>query len=101
VPFFAKGQFQEMRPQEGMGKFTNPETAIAPYEQAPVIRLSKEDEAKKAQIMTAVQTYMDENIYKFLLGERDLSEWDAFKKELSDIGDYQSIVDLMNSQVSK
>ncbi len=101
VQFFGKGQFGEMRPQEGMGKFTNPETAIAPYEQAPVIRLSKEDEAKKAQIMTAVKTYMDENIYKFLLGERDFGEWDAFAKELSNIGDYQSIVDMMNTQVSK
>ncbi|WP_339204295.1 extracellular solute-binding protein [Paenibacillus sp. FSL K6-3182] len=101
VQFFAKGQFEEMRPQEGMGKFTSSETAIAPYEQAPVVRLSKDDEAKKAQIMTAVQTYLDENIYKFLLGERNLSEWDAFKKELSDIGDYQSIVDMMNAQVSK
>lgn len=101
VQFFAKGQFEEMRPQEGMGKFTSSETSIAPYEQAPVVRLSKDDEAKKAQIMTAVQTYLDENIYKFLLGERNLSEWDAFKKELSDIGDYQSIVDMMNAQVSK
>ncbi|MDQ6420552.1 extracellular solute-binding protein [Paenibacillus sp. LHD-117] len=101
VKFFANGNIEEMRPQEGMGKFANPDTAIAPYEQSPVIRLSKEEEANKAQIMTAVKTYLDENIFKFLLGERDFSEWDAFKKELSDIGDYQSIVDMMNAQVSK
>jgi putative aldouronate transport system substrate-binding protein len=101
VRFYGDGKMEEMRPQEGMGIYTNPETAIAPYEQAPVIRLSKEDEAKKAQIMTAVKTYVDENIFKFLLGERDFSEWDAFKKELSGIGDYQSIVDMMNAQISK
>ncbi|OUS76005.1 hypothetical protein B1748_14425 [Paenibacillus sp. MY03] len=101
VKFFGDGKIEEMRPQEGMGKYTNPETAIAPYEVAPVLRLSKEDEAKKAQVMTAVTTYVDENIYKFLLGERDLSEWDAFKTELSNIGDYQSIVDMMNAQISK
>ncbi|MCU6707746.1 extracellular solute-binding protein [Paenibacillus sp. J5C_2022] len=100
VKFYANGSIEEIRPQEGMGRLDSAK-AIAPYEQSPVIRLSKQDEARKAQVMTAVSTYLDENIYKFLLGERDFSEWDAFKQELANIGDYQSIVDMMNEQVSQ
>ncbi|MFD0960815.1 extracellular solute-binding protein [Paenibacillus chungangensis] len=100
VKFYANGSIEEIRPQEGMGRLDS-EKVIPPYEQSPVIRLSKQDEAKKAQVMTAVSTYLDENIYKFLLGERDFSEWDDFKNELANIGDYQSIVDMMNEQLSQ
>lgn len=101
MPFFGDGQYLEITPQEGTGKFHAGEEAIPPWDVAPIIRLSKEDEAQKAQIMTAVKTFVDESITKFILGNKDIKEWDQFQAEILKVGDYQSIVDKMNEQVNK
>ena len=45
------------------------------------------EEAKSmADYTTSIKTFVDESIQKFVLGQKPLSEWDQFQKELSELG---------------
>ncbi len=50
---------------------------------ANYLMLSVDDEEKKAQYKTMIKAFVDENLQKFILGQRPLSEWDDFQKELA------------------
>lgn len=67
-----------------------------PREQYPPAPL-KEDELEGASITaTALQDTVTTNTLKFILGQRDLSEWDTYVSELKS-GGLQSYVDLMTT----
>lgn len=56
-----------------------------------------EDELEQASLAsTPIKDAVDTNTMKFILGDRKLSEWDAFVKEIEGQG-LQQYVDLMNS----
>lgn len=49
------------------------------------LSLSSEDASKIADYSTTLETFIEENIQKFVLGQRPLAEWDKFQEELSQL----------------
>lgn len=63
------------------------------------VTLSEDENEEYANIMTAVDTYVDEQRAKFITGERSMDEWDAFIEELQGMGDIQRALDIRNSKL--
>lgn len=55
------------------------------YDPTLYLEFSSEDAATKADYETSLKTVVEENIQKFIIGQRPISEWDAFQKELSEL----------------
>ena len=49
------------------------------------LTLSSEDAKKIADLQTSTTTMVTENIQKFIIGQRPLTEWDAFQAEIADL----------------
>ncbi|MBQ2742897.1 MAG: extracellular solute-binding protein [Oscillospiraceae bacterium] len=49
------------------------------------ISFSSEDKTKLSEYNTTLKTFVDENIQKFVIGQRPIAEWDDFQKELSEL----------------
>ena len=49
-------------------------------------RLSSDETEISNQIYTDIKTYIEENVLKFVTGQRDLSEFDAYVKDIEDMG---------------
>ncbi len=47
------------------------------------MEFSAEDAEKVSEYNTTLQTLVEENLQKFITGQRPMSEWDAFQEELS------------------
>lgn len=64
----------------------------------------KEDDDERRQIMTDIQTYVDETITKFILGQMSLDEWDKYVENVKKmnidrvIEIYQKAFDAWNSK---
>ena len=69
--------------------------------EAPSISFTVDESAQMSETMTTVNTFVDENIAKFIAGERPMSEWDAFVDEIAGYGDYQSILDMYNQKLEE
>ncbi|WMM33138.1 ABC transporter substrate-binding protein [Shouchella clausii] len=80
---------EEIKFQEDMA---NIKTAI-PLE--PLIPYTAEDREQATLLSTPLKDYTDQNTLKFILGERDLNEFDTFVTELEGQG-LQRYVDLAN-----
>ena len=50
-----------------------------------ISRTTEEGEEYNA-VMSEVETYVEENIPKFIIGDRDLSEWDTYVQDIKDMG---------------
>ena len=59
----------------------------------PQVALTDAEQTTFAQLNDSIDKYMNDNISKFILGERPISEWDAYVKELNDMG-LQQMLDL-------
>ncbi|MEK3914848.1 extracellular solute-binding protein [Paenibacillus sp. FSL H7-0331] len=44
----------------------------------PALNWNKEESSKISEISTAMKTYISENVTKFILGQKPMTEWDAF-----------------------
>ena len=49
------------------------------------LEFSSEGNQKISEYNTSLNTFVTENIQKFIIGQRPLSEWDSFQKELSEL----------------
>ena len=49
------------------------------------LELSAEDSKIIADLSTSIETDVAENLQKFITGQRSMSEWDTFQKELSEL----------------
>ena len=49
------------------------------------LELSAEDSELVADYDTSLKTVVEESLQKFIIGQRPISEWDAFQKELSEL----------------
>lgn len=63
------------------------------------VTLSTDENEEYANIITAVDTYVDEQRAKFITGDRSLDEWDAFIEEVQGMGDIQKALDIKNSKL--
>ncbi len=49
------------------------------------LEFASEESEALADLNTSISTFVNENIQKFIIGQKPLSEWDVFKKELSEL----------------
>jgi len=49
------------------------------------LEFSPEDAAILADYDTSIKTHVEENIQKFVIGQRPISEWDAFQAEIAEL----------------
>lgn len=66
----------------------------------PAVVFTEEEQESQANIMTPVYTYMNENIAKFITGDRNISEWDQFVQDLRDMN-VQGVIDQYNSKLTQ
>jgi ABC-type glycerol-3-phosphate transport system substrate-binding protein len=52
----------------------------------PFLKFTNEELDIKKQLLTPMMTYCDENLIKFIEGDRPLSEWPDFQKEIEAMG---------------
>lgn len=65
---------------------------------APEISWSAEEREFIAANLTPIQTSLDENSIRFIVGDRSLDEYDDFVAELERLGDVQGLVDIYNER---
>lgn len=91
--FFQRGFYLPID-KEGMISTYSPETMAALYEaekydhpyRVPFVPFTPAAEEQKNILETNINSVTAENVSKFILGERPLSEWDAYIKELEALG---------------
>ena len=73
--------------------------SIFPNDRAPVVSLDSDESTERSTIITACNTFANESAIKFITGELDVeADWDSYLEQLSAMGDYQSILETMNSK---
>lgn len=60
-----------------------------------------EENEELSTIMTGINTVVDENQALFILGQRDLSEWDAYITEVKAAGNLERAVEIYNNAKQK
>lgn len=81
----------------------NPEECMKPWSKsdAPAPSFSADEQNLISSIKTPVETYVNENLAKFVNGELDIDEdWEAFIGGIYDMGDIDSLVELYNSKIN-
>lgn len=68
---------------------------------APPVRFSKEEREEKTNILTPILTYIEENSVKFITGQKSFDEYDAFIEGVSDMGDYERLLNIYNNAMVK
>ena len=60
---------------------------LEPYSNPTLwLAFNEEEESRRAQLATELRSYTDEELSKFLLEQKPLSEWDSFRKGLEQMG---------------
>lgn len=77
------------------GQKNSDDAAVIQYP-SPVLTQDEAEEVKS--IMGPVNTFVAEEITKFILGDRDLSEWDNFMAEWKAMGDVNRVLEIYNSK---
>ena len=74
-----------------------------PNDRAPakLVRLTTDQQDTVNNIMNPVQTYLQENVLKFITGKRDMSEYDSFLAELKKMGDINAAVKIHNDKLAE
>lgn len=61
------------------------EHTVAYYNPIRWVALTDEEATLAADYSTSIDSFVTENITKFIIGQRPISEWDAFRAELSNL----------------
>lgn len=99
MPFYADNKYMNEITFLATDKYGGPDT-IAPMDRAPKIFLNKEEQAKRNETMTPIETYVSEMVTKFIIGEKSFDEWDKYKEDIKKMGDYEAIVKMMNEKAA-
>jgi putative aldouronate transport system substrate-binding protein len=70
---------------------------IPPSLFAPPIAFTPEENNANSVITTALQTYVDEETMKFVTGERNLNQWNAFVTQVRNMN-IQTVLDMYNKK---
>ncbi len=76
---------------------SNADTA---YNMPNSISLTTDEQDEYYRYYTDIQTTIEENISKFVVGDRDMSEWDAFVEQLWSMG-LQNCIDIKQAAVNR
>ena len=79
------------------------ENTIDKYNPMYWLSLTDEEKAEKDTLNDSIRTFAEENLSKFLLGSKPLSDWDSFVTELNKLGveDMLAIYDAAYKRVAK
>ena len=67
----------------------------------PTVDSTKEESDVISSIKTDLYTYIDENIWEFVTGKRDISEYDKFREEVKNNFDVDSYLDVLQKQYDR
>lgn len=67
----------------------------------PTVDSTKEEGDIISSIRTDLYTYVDENIWEFVTGKRDISEYDKFREEIKKNFDIDSYLDVLQKQYDR
>lgn len=67
----------------------------------PPIQLNKDETEQLKQLKTPFDTFVNENLVKFINGQKPLSEWDAFAQEATDKFKGDEIVAIYNAALAR
>ena len=70
---------------------------IFPNELVPEVLTTMEDRDFRKNAMAPIETLIDENVLKFITGEKSFSEWDDFIASIEGMGKYEQVLATMNS----
>ncbi len=96
-PWYHDGKFLDNQYWIATHEYGGKES-VAPFDRAPVLIFSQEENDKIDNIMTPVNSYVGESRTKFILGDTSLDQWDKYLKELEKMGDYPSILKMYNDK---
>ncbi len=86
---------------DGMWSFTSQTSdglkSVDPNNFAPSLPLSAQQQTQIANDTTALSTYMNEQLAKFILGQESFSQWPQFVKQAESIGNVQQVVSWDNA----
>ena len=54
----------------------------------------------QSELLAPIETFVDENVLRFILGTRPIAEYEDFVQEVEDLG-AQSLVDLYNAAAAR
>ena len=66
----------------------------------PIVEFNKEEKDEITNILTPLDTYASEQSLKFILGQKDMSEWDAFQAEMVNMK-VDRLEEIYNSKLNK
>jgi putative aldouronate transport system substrate-binding protein len=72
---------------------------ISPSQLAPPIAFNPDENNANSSIMTAVDTYVTEETMKFITGERNFNQWDAFVAQIRNLN-VQTVLDMYNRKAA-
>ncbi len=73
---------------------------IPPWNFAPPVQFTPDEQETMSNIMTPVKTYVEEMKFKFIKGDVSFDEWDTYLETLKTMGDYESVVKMYNDKVN-
>lgn len=72
---------------------------ISPGEFAPPIQFTSDEAQENSNIMTAVQTYVEESQLQFIRGDLSFDEWDEYVQTVESMN-YKQVLDLRNEKAA-
>jgi putative aldouronate transport system substrate-binding protein len=99
IPVFAEGKFFFY---PDIWKFTNDyergHDSVFPNEIAPPINLTTDEMDQRANIVTPLETEINEAVMSFVSGRKSLAEFDAWVDSLKNIADYEALKAMYNEK---
>lgn len=72
----------------------------AEWRMPPGLTMTPEENTTYTEIMTEIETYANEMIVNFILGEENLDNWDAYVQEIMDMG-LQEAIDIRTATITR
>jgi putative aldouronate transport system substrate-binding protein len=96
-PWYNKGQFVKSQYWIATEKFGGKES-IAPFDRAPVLSFSKDEQTQKATASTAAYAAANEGAVKFITGQVGFDKWDEYKANIEKVSNIQPVIKMMNDK---
>lgn len=100
IRVFADGEFKDYN---DMWRFSydyeHQEESVFPDEIAPPIIYTEDERNLRVETITTLETYVNESFLQFITGVKPIDEFESWQKTLSSFGDYETLLDIMNSKL--
>ena len=94
------GKAIEMKMEDYFNQYEGNDS-VYPGDLAPPVKLSPEELEFEINNMKPIDTYVEEMMYKFILGDESFDKWDEFIDNIKTYGDYDAVCDMYNKKLDK